>query len=121
MNNIQVVLDTNIIQDNTREGVRVNILQDAEAVDSYTLPNGDTIKVPGLTVAKPAKVTTIGQIKSQIDSLMKEITTVQAQLDALNAQLPDVEAAVDETIATAITNGATDERTAQVANPPIKL
>ena len=109
--NIIPILDTQTIEDNTANAVRVQITPDAVA--SYTMPDGTVIS--GVTVTPPLVTTTIDDLQAQIDSITANMTTEQSKLDALNAQLTAVQDAVNTAITMAIQNGATDART-QVAN-----
>ena len=116
---ITPILDTQSIDDSTEQGMRVNITPDPITQDSYTAPDGTVVSGTGLTVTPPLKETSLAQIQNEIDSITRNMAIEQTRLDALNAILPQVQTAVDSTIATAITNGAQDMRSAQVATPPL--
>jgi hypothetical protein len=107
---ITTVLDTQTIDDNTRNGMRVNITSDPIAVDSFISDDGTVVNGTGLTITKKLEETSIFEIQGRIDYLTTQIPVLQAELDGLNKQLPDIEAAVDDTISKAINNGAQDNR-----------
>ena len=108
MKTIEAVLDTNIIMDNTRDGMRVNIKTD-ESIAEYISPDGTLVKGTGLTktLTKPTSITAI---KSRLQSLPVQIAKLQEELDELTLDLPLVEIAVDTKIDDAILNGAEDQR-----------
>jgi hypothetical protein len=112
-------LDTNTIQDSTANSIRLAISPDP--ITSYTAPDGTVISGAGLTITPPVSYTTIDQIQAKIDAITANMTSEQTQLDALNAELSAAQDAVNTVITTAITNGATDARTANLATPAQKI
>lgn len=106
---IEVLVDTNVITDNLKDGVRVRILEN-EPIQEYV--SSDGIKITGSSLTKTTiKETTLSDIKNRIEQLNNEILIKTEELDKLVLKISEIEASIDTSIDEAIKNGATDNRT----------
>lgn len=117
METIKVLLDTNIIENNTADSVAVEITKkEPISTDTYQVGN-NTINLIERTVSKPSN-TYLGSLKSRLPEIDQEILFHKNRILELNEEKPliqekitIIQPVIETAINEAILNGAVDNRT----------
>ncbi len=94
---INVLVDTNIIEDNTADGLRVVISEETPIVGEFTASDGTIVKGSGLTQTKQTTLTQ-GDLKTELASINNQIAGLITRQSETQSLLDGVSVAVDTAI-----------------------
>lgn len=97
---IQVNIDTNVIEENTADSTQVKIIYERKLVEKeFTTADGKVVKTDGELSVREEETTTLGDIKVTIGKIDTEIARLQAEKAILEEKRTLVEPKVSDGIA----------------------
>jgi hypothetical protein len=88
MNKIEIIKDTNIVEENTADSLAVIITTDTPC-ETYTTVDGKIITGTNITVTD-TKRTTQKELRDRLEHIDSEIASLQSERDSLSSLLDDV-------------------------------
>jgi hypothetical protein len=127
MEKIKVLIDTNIIQDNTGDAVQIQITNDVPITEP-SIVISDSLEIKGDNLVKTVITTAnLGVLKTRLAGIPDRRTALQQQLAELDKEEADTQAlidqlqpAVDDAISAKVTSGAMDIRTKVTTGLPME-
>lgn len=104
----EVLMDTNIIENNTKESLRVNV-KTIVTIDTFTTDDGEVITGANLK-KESVEPKTLKEVTSRINELTAVINNAESERNTLMEEKTAMNTALDNAIAEKLANGGVDNR-----------